>query len=207
MRPSLSTLAIVCAAALTGSVHAQVKAQDTETPSYVQFSAPRFEVSETETNAVITVVRSGDFRNNAAVSYKTVEGTAANNVDFEPSGGTIVFSAGQSFKTISIAVLHAGKPATDKTFKVALVQPSANTIIVSPAADVSIKQAGPALSIALGANGLSVVWPDAGAAYALEAQVNGTWSAVTTAPALADGSWSVRIDPTQPVALFRLRLE
>jgi hypothetical protein len=207
MRPSLSLIAVACLAILTPAVRAQVVAKDTQTPSYVQFSAPHFEVSETETNAVLTVVRSGDFRNSSSVAYKTLEGTAESNVDFESTGGDLTFNPGECFKTITIPVLRNGKPAPDKTFKVALAQPSPDTIVLTAAADVSIKAAGPALSIALAADGLTVQWPDVGATCTLEAQVDGNWTAVTERPTLVDGSWAVKVNPSQTVALFRLRLE
>lgn len=206
MHPSLPVMLFGCAfAALTASAQFTVKNYDT--PSYVQFSAARFEVTEGETNAVITVVRSGDYRKTAAVDYATVEGTAAANVDFQPAGGTIVFSSGQSVRTITIPILREEPCAQAKTFQVQLQQPAANTVLLSESAEVEIKAQPPALEIEFSEGKLLVTWPDVGLPFRLEAQVDGSWSAVAPEPITADGFLTVTVTPDQPVALFRLRLE
>src|SRR5687767_8004600 len=114
MRPSLTLLALGCAAF---TAVAQIP-KSFDTPSYVQFSDPRYEVTESETNAVVTVMRTGDYRNTASVEYITVDGTAEGNVDFQPSGGTLVFQAGQSMKTITIPILREEPVVAAKTFAV-----------------------------------------------------------------------------------------
>src|SRR4051812_40939785 len=104
MRNTLSLL-LVCGFAVVGAeAGSKYVAQNYDTPSYIQFSAPRFEVTETATNAVVTVVRTGDYRKTTSVEYATVEGTAEVNVDFQACGGTLTFPAGQSYKTITIPV-------------------------------------------------------------------------------------------------------
>src|SRR3569832_1127281 len=156
MRNSLSLLlTIVCAAATSVTASAQIKAFLYDTPSYVQFSAPRYEVSETETNAVVTLVCSGDYRKSASVDYTTREGTATDNVDFKPCGGTIVFAAGESFRTINILILRPTDPVT-KTFQVELAEGDVNTVVTTPTADVAIVPLPPALSFGVNTNGLLV---------------------------------------------------
>jgi hypothetical protein len=206
MQLSLTLLAIGCAAASL-NVRAQIKAQSFDTPSYVQFSAARFEVSENETNAVVTVVRSGDYRKTASVDFTTVEGSASSNVDFQPCGGTLVFASGQSIKTITIPILRetAGEPVKD--FQVQLQQPAANTIVLTDSAVVEIIPQAPALNIALSGNGLTVSWPDVSLPYTLEAQLDGSWTAITTGVVLGENGWSASVPPSGQVAFFRLRLE
>jgi hypothetical protein len=206
MRNPLLLLIVACASATCLTTSAQIKAQSYDTPSYVQFSAPRYEVSENETNAVVTVVRSGDYRNPASVDFTTREGTAADNVDFQPCGGTIVFTAGQSFRTISIPILRSSEPIS-KTFQVELAEADANTIVTTPSAEIEIKPLPPALTIMVKSGGLLVSWPDSGSSFVLEAQIDGAWTAVSTAPTLDQGTWTVAIDSTAPLALFRLRLQ
>lgn len=206
MRNILLLLIVACASATCATVSGQIKAQSYDTPSYVQFSATRYEVSETETNAVLTLMRSGDFRNPASVDFNTVEGTAADNVDFKPCGGTIVFSGGQSVRTISVPILRSGDAAS-KTFQVALAAGDPATIVMTPSADVEIKSQAPSLTIALKSGALVVSWPDSGSQFVLEAQVDGAWSAVAATPALDQGVWSVAIDSTTPMAWFRLRAQ
>src|ERR1051325_7063511 len=204
MRNALLLITVVSATCL--NVSAQIKAQDYDTPSYVQFSLPRYEVSQTETNAVVTIVRSGDSRKTASVDYTTVEGTASEGVDFQACGGTIVFAAGQCFRTITIPVTRSSDLVT-KTFQVELTEPGFDTIITTPTADVQIQPQPPALNIAAKKGALVISWPDSETAFVLEAQVDGQWSAVGVAPTLGDGTWTARVTPTIPVALFRLRQE
>lgn len=205
MLSSLKMLVIGCAAA-TLSVSAQYTAKNYDTPSYVQFSSARFEVNGTETNAVVTVVRSGDYRKTAAVGYITQDGTAAANVDFQPCGGTIVFSSGQSVRTITIPILRETSAGAAKSFQVQLQEPAANTIVLTDSAEIEIMADLPSLEIELAGGGLLISWPDTGLPYQLEAQVNGFWSAVTTEAASEDGVLSVTVAPEGQVVLFRLRL-
>src|SRR4051812_29553838 len=127
MHPSLSILAVLGCAAATLTASAQITAKSYDTPSYIEFSATRFEVAECETNAVVTVVRSGDYRKTAAIDYTTTAGTAESGIDFQPCGGTLVFASGQSVKTITIPILRDGPEATAKTFAVLLQNPAPNT--------------------------------------------------------------------------------
>lgn len=199
-------LAVAGFAVTSLSVSAQIKAQGYDTPSYVQFSAPRYEVSETATNAVVTLVRSGDFRKAASIDYTTQEGTAADGVDFEACGGTVVFAAGQSFRTITIPILRSPAPVT-RSFQVQMTEGDFNTVVTTPAAEVEIKPQPPGLTIGAKKGALVVSWPDSAAKFILEGQVNGQWSAVEAAPVLTNGQWTVTVTPGVPVILFRLRLD
>lgn len=205
MRNALLLLFVALIGAACPKASAQIKAQDTETPSYIQFSLPRYEVSDGETNAVVTIVRTGDSRQIASIDYSTQEGTAEESVDFQACGGTIVFPAGQCFRTITIPIVRAS--AVSKTFQVQMMEADSNTVVTTPSAEVEIKPLPPALIIAAKAGKLALSWQDAGAPFVLEAQVDGAWTAVAAPPTLADGYWNVAVDATAPVALFRLRLE
>ena len=206
MRNALLLISVAWFGAASSNTSAQIKAQGYDTPSYVQFSAPRYEVSETETNAVVTIVRSGDFRKIASVDYSTREGTASDNVDFEPCGGSIVFNPGQNFRTITIPIKRSSEPVT-KTFQVEMTQGDLNTVVTTPSADVEIKPQPPALDIAAKNGALVVSWPESDTPFVLEAQSDGQWSAVTETATLANRSWSVAITPTSPLSFFRLRLD
>lgn len=206
MRNALCLLIVAGLNAASFNASAQIKAQDYDTPSYVQFSAPHYEVSQTETNAVVTIVRSGDYRKTASVDYSTAEGTAADNVDFKPCGGTIVFKAGESFRTITIPILRASDPKT-KTFQVQLAEADTMTVVTTPSAEVEIKAQAPALTIVPRNGALLVTWPDSDSAYVLDALVGGAWVQVDAQPTLENGTWSVAFEGNGPMALFRLRSE
>jgi hypothetical protein len=206
MRLSLALSAIVAVAALSPpTARAQYRILGYDTPSYIQFSSQRFEVNGTETNAVITVVRTGDFRNPASVDYATQDGTAEGNVHFRPCGGTINFPAGQSMRTISIPIIRE-QPEPPKTFNVELVQTSEASLVITPTAEVEI-QSLPTLSIAADAGGaVKLSWADVGAPYVLEAKADGEWQGILNAPTLVDGEWTLSVSGAAPMAWFRLRL-
>jgi hypothetical protein len=206
MRNTLLLLSVAWFSGTCPSAFAQIKAQGYDTPSYVQFSAPRYEVSETETNAVVTIVRSGDSRKIASVEYSTREGTASDNVDFQPCGGSIVFNPGENFRTITIPIVRTAEPVT-KTFQVEMTQGDLNTVVTTPSAAIEIKPQPPALNIAAGNGALVVSWPASESTFILEARVDGEWFAVAATPILTDGVWSVAVSPTSPIIFFRLRLD
>lgn len=203
MRYTLSLLTAAFCSATFLPASAQIKAYDYATPSYVQFSSPRYEVSETETNAVVTIVRTGDYRNLAAVEYSTREGTATDSVDFQACGGKVVFSAGQSVRTISIPILR-GADSVAKTFQVELTEIDPSAVVVTPSAEVEIKPQPPTLTIGMNGGVLQISWPDSASKFALETQLNGEWVGVEGA-VLKDTTWSSDINPTGPLGLFRLR--
>lgn len=203
MRLSLSILGVACAASL--SVQGQIKAQGYDTESYIEFSAPRYEVSGTETNAVITIVRNGDFRKLAAVDYTTKDGTAEGTVNFHPCGGTLTFAPGESFKTINIPIIR-DQPTAPATFQVELSPAAAETIVVTPTAEVEIQSPPPALTLTVAGKAITISWPDVGQVFNLEALVDGVWSKVSTAPALVNGDWNVQLKADGAMVLFRLKL-
>jgi hypothetical protein len=206
MRLSLSILAVTFAASL--SAHAQIKAYGYDTPSYIEFGAPRFEVSGTETNAVITIVRNGDFRKSAAVDYATKDGTAEGAVNFHPCGGTLTFAPGESFKTINIPIIR-DEPEPTKTFQVELTASAVETIVITPTAEVEIQSAPPALAIVAAKKSISISWADVGLTFQLEALIDGVWNKVANVPTLANGEWLVQMAPAPEaaMALFRLKLQ
>jgi hypothetical protein len=205
MRNALLLISVAWFSATCPTASAQIKAQGYDTPSYVQFSAPRYEVSATETNAVVTIVRTGDARKIASVEYSTREGTASDNVNFEPCGGSIVFNPGQTFRTINIPIIPSADAIT-KTFQVQMAQGDLNTVVTTPSAEIAIQPQPPALDIAAKQGALVVSWPETDSAFILEARLDGQWSSIAETPALANGTWSVAVHPTSPLTFFRLRL-
>lgn len=206
MRLSFALFVVAGVAALSPlSARAQYSIKGYDTPCYIQFSSQRFEVQGCETNAVITVVRTGDYRKSATVDYSTQDGSAEGNVNFQPAGGTINFDAGQSIRTISIPIIRE-QPAPPKSFQVELVQTSADSLVMTPSAEVVI-QSLPTLQIEAAVSGqLKLTWADVGAPYILEAKAGGDWLPVGTSPALLDGEWSISLGTGEAMEWFRLRL-
>lgn len=63
-------------------------------------------VSESDSNAVFTLIRSGDLSQSGAVNYSTREISATQNSDFLSASGRLVFTPGESVKTISVPLIN-----------------------------------------------------------------------------------------------------
>lgn len=203
---SSSIFGLLCAAAASvfGS---DFTLKSYDTPSYIEFAQARFEVSEGETNAVITVVRGGDFRRIAAVDFSTRAGTAVADEDFQAAGGRLVFQAGQSFREIRIPILQDDAVEGDETLIVELSNPGAYTEIVAPSAEVVIKDEAPAptLDIARAEGEVVISWPQTAAAYQLQVRDFTTaWQNVALSAEPGENKWVVRIPPNANYNLFRL---
>jgi len=71
-------------------------------PEPLRFSATSYIVSETGTNAVITVVRTNGSAGVVSVDYATSGGTATPSQDYGPSIGTVAFADGQTSSSFLI---------------------------------------------------------------------------------------------------------
>lgn len=206
MRLSSSILGLACAA-VASAFGSDFTVKSYETPSYIEFTQTRFEVSESETNAVITVVRGGDYRRIAAVDFTTRGATATADEDFQTLGGRIVFQAGQSFREIRIPILQDEAVETDESFAIELSNPGAYTEIVTPSTEVVIKDAAPlpVLDIARAEGEIVISWPQTPAAYQLQVRNFTTaWENVALAAEPGEDKWVIRVPANAPYNLFRL---
>ncbi len=64
-----------------------------------------------------------------SVNYGTAEGSASVGTDFTPTSGTLVFSPGDTERTITVPVSTDTQPENDETFFVNLVNPTGNAVI------------------------------------------------------------------------------
>ncbi len=71
----------------------------------VQFSSASYAVSEASDTVIVTVTRTGGAAAGIAVGYSTGSGTATANRDYLPSGGKLLFNAGETTKTFIIPIL------------------------------------------------------------------------------------------------------
>ncbi len=91
------------------------------------------DVSELEGNAAgsisIKVTLSEASKNNVLVNYATLDGTAKSGIDFTgKADGELIFNAGETEKTISIALLGDEVKEPDETFQVLLLNPVSATL-------------------------------------------------------------------------------
>jgi uncharacterized delta-60 repeat protein/uncharacterized repeat protein (TIGR01451 family) len=79
-----------------------------------------FSVSETETNAAITVRRRGGTTGTVSVHYATTNGTAIANRDYLSVEGDIVFPQGETFRIINVPILQNNVPDGDRSLDLGL---------------------------------------------------------------------------------------
>jgi Ca2+-binding RTX toxin-like protein len=82
-----------------------------------------YTVSESAGAFTITLTRTGDLADAAAVRYATAPGTATAPADYPATAGTVIFNAGESSKTITIPVVNDAAEEADESFTVTLSSP------------------------------------------------------------------------------------
>jgi hypothetical protein len=210
-------LALAFALHLIISSEAGVVVRGYDTPAYIDFERTSFIVREDQTNLVIGVVRTGEFRQSASVDFRLVEGTASAGSDYKAAGGTIYFPAGQSFKTISLSILSDGQAEPDETFELELFNPGANVVLMHNSATITIQDAPqivatlPRLQISPAPEGgVALSWPDNGTSCVLERTerpAGGLWEPVEDEPVLYEGRRVVIQPVTNTFYTYRLRAE
>ena len=118
-------------------------------PNSVQFSSASYSVSEGSPRAEITVTRSGDTSGAASVSYATNDGAGLQNCDmangkasprcdYENTIGTVQFAAGETSKTLSVAIVDDAYAEGNETFTINLTGASGATLAAQSATTVMI---------------------------------------------------------------------
>ncbi|HLQ43512.1 MAG TPA: Calx-beta domain-containing protein, partial [Planctomycetaceae bacterium] len=118
-------------------------------PNAVQFSSATYSVSEGSPRVDITVTRSGDTSGAASVNYATNDGAGLQNCDmangkasprcdYENTIGTVQFAAGETSKTLSVAIVDDAYAEGDETFTIKLAGASGTTLASQSTATVMI---------------------------------------------------------------------
>lgn len=102
------------------------------------FSAAQFDVNETFTNAVITVLRTNGATGIVTVDFAAAPGTATAGEDFINTNGTLVFGIGVSTQTFNVPII--ANPAQEGHFTVLLS-------LSNPGGGASVSLAGAVLRI------------------------------------------------------------
>lgn len=100
-------------------------------------SASIFSVGEGQGSVVINVTRTGG-TGAAMVDIETVSGTASERTDFAPIFRTLTFAAGETSKTVNIAIIDDAYNEGDETFGVTLGNPTGAVLGSPNAATVTI---------------------------------------------------------------------
>jgi solute carrier family 8 (sodium/calcium exchanger) len=102
----------------------------------VQFQTSKHAVLENAGSVSLIVIRDGDMSGTAAIRYKTREGAAKDNSDYEPCDAVMVFEPGEREKVITIAIVDDQAYEDDEDFYVDLFDardhPGSKTTVVGP---------------------------------------------------------------------------
>jgi hypothetical protein len=88
--------------------------RDIAVATSVAFSAPRYAVSETGTNAIITVKREGFLNTAVSVQYSTLSDSASAASDYSTATGTLIFAPTEDTKTFEIPIKDDPFPEDDE---------------------------------------------------------------------------------------------
>jgi N-acetylneuraminic acid mutarotase len=113
--------------------------QNSTSTSTIQFSSTAYSVNEFDSQANITVTRTGDTSNAATVSFDTSDdggaqqcglanGRASARCNYIGSIGTVSFAPGEMSKTVSIFIVENSYKEGNKTFSLNLSNPSGATL-------------------------------------------------------------------------------
>ena len=106
---------------------------DEFSPGSLAFSRTAYTAPEALSPLVITVNRTNGVTGAATVNWSVTPATATAGVDYSAVGGVLSFADGDSFKTITIAILDDSLVEGNETFTLTLANPTGGTTIIGPA--------------------------------------------------------------------------
>ncbi len=109
-----------------------------EAPS-ISYQKSTFEIGESDGNAVVTVIRSGDTSQSITVEYNTADVTAIAGEDYQSVTGTLSFDIGEEAKQFEVPILNDGLKERLETIEVQLLNPTGGASLGSrPEANLRI---------------------------------------------------------------------
>ena len=106
---------------VTGAAAVTVTATDDDAPTYaLSFGESRYEVAEGAGTLAVTVRLAPAAPETVTVGWATVDGTAQAPDDYAAASGTLVFAAGETTKTVSVAVVNDRRAEGAEVFGVRL---------------------------------------------------------------------------------------
>jgi hypothetical protein len=109
----------------------------------VQFAQPTFTVNQGESNAVVTIVRTGIPTGEGTVFFETSDGSARAGIDYTATSGTLTFANGVETNTVSIPILSTSSLITNQTVNLRLSDPSGIVLGSQSNAVLTIVATGP----------------------------------------------------------------
>lgn len=114
--------------------------------STVGFQSATQSAAEGAGTAQLTVTRTGNTTGTSTVHYARTGGTATPGTDFTLPEGDLTFTAGQTTKTVPVAITQDTATEPDETVQVALSSPSTGTTLATSASTLTITDADAAVT-------------------------------------------------------------
>jgi Calx-beta domain/RTX calcium-binding nonapeptide repeat (4 copies) len=92
----------------------------TPTTSSIEFAAATRSINENAGTATISVKRTGDTSQTSQIQYATSDGTAIAGSDYTAATGTLTFAAGETAKTLTIAIRNDNTAEPSETLQITL---------------------------------------------------------------------------------------
>jgi hypothetical protein len=96
------------------------------------FSQSAYTADDTDTEAVVTLVRTGGTNGTITVNFNTSNGSAQAGVNYTTTTGTVTFADGVLTNTVAIPLLPPSGLITNQTVKLALSNPTGGATLGSP---------------------------------------------------------------------------
>jgi hypothetical protein len=111
---------------------------DDATPPGVRFGSATYTASEDQNGFFVTVTRTGDIRQEAAVDYATSDVTAGERTDYTTALGHLHFAAGEHTRTFLVLVTDDRFDEPDETFQLMLSNATGATLVSPSTATVTL---------------------------------------------------------------------
>jgi hypothetical protein len=98
----------------------------------LRFNSASYSVSESGTNAAITVIRTGGSDGEVSVGYRTSDGTATAGSDYTTATGTLTFAAGVTTNGFVVPILGDGGTESNETVNLLLFNPAGGAVLAEP---------------------------------------------------------------------------
>jgi len=105
--------------------------EDDTASGKLMFSQPSFYAQESDSNAVIEIVRTNGSTGPISVDYMTTNGTAIAGNHYTGTNGTLVFADGEISKKIYVPIIENNRTEGNLTFSILLSNPTGGTSILS----------------------------------------------------------------------------
>jgi uncharacterized delta-60 repeat protein/uncharacterized repeat protein (TIGR01451 family) len=96
------------------------------------FNTNTYYIGENGSNVVVTVNRINPNTGVVSVRYSTSDNTAVSGQDYVGTNGTLYFQNGQATANFSVQILNPDTVEPNKSFNLALSEPSTNSYLVAP---------------------------------------------------------------------------